>query len=266
MWSFYAQNDLSRFEISKKRLAFDFIESTEELPQGSARDACNALQPKGSPLFFTGIALLEGCGNPALRVAKKLLEKKANADCFGDFPMIGSNTPLVALALYCSLNPSGWDEHYCVHYAEKPWWKLYYEASKPMHHKSRRSSVFPYNSNSSGNEARNAGGNNVLYDDYSEAHVMCSEHRDQHTSYKDTKQIDRDQEEGKEIVHHQQQKSSPTSSLNCTNEHGSYNDLGNETMSTFDHAAFAFVDRMQDFFREPKRGERALKHSMELKK
>ena len=262
--SFYAQNDLSRFEISKKRLAFDFIESTEELPQGSARDACNALQPKGSPLFFTGIALLEGCGNPALRVAKKLLEKKANADCFGDFPMIGSNTPLVALALYCSLNPSGWDEHYCVHYAEKPWWKLYYEASKPMHHKSRRSSVFPYSSNSSGNEARNAGGNNVLYDDYSEAHVMSSEHRDQHTSYKDTKQIDRDQEEGKEIVHHQQQKSSPTSSLNCTNEHGSYNDLGNETMSTFDHAAFAFVDRMQDFFREPKRGERALKHSMEL--
>ena len=77
--SFYAQNDLSRFEISKKRLAFDFIESTEELPQGSARDACNALQPKGSPLFFTGIALLEGCGNPAFESGKKNFWRKKQA-------------------------------------------------------------------------------------------------------------------------------------------------------------------------------------------
>jgi len=80
--SFYAQNDLSRFEISNKRLAFDFIESKEELARGSAGNACNALQPKGSPLFFTGIALLEGCGTPALRLAKKTFRERSEPELF----------------------------------------------------------------------------------------------------------------------------------------------------------------------------------------
>ena len=260
--SFYAQNDLSRFEISNKRLAFDFIESKEELARGSAGNACNALQPKGSPLFFTGIALLEGCGTPALRLAKKLLEKGANPNCFGDYPMIGSNTPLVALALYCSLNPSGWDEQHCIHYVEKPWWTLYYEAPKPTHHESRRSSAIPnnsYNANNSADDTRGHIRKNDSHDYDGDAQVMISDLRDQRTSYKDTRQRERnDQEEGN-VMHHQQQNSSPTSSLNGTNDR-----YGIDAISTFDYAASAFVDRMHDFFREPKRGERALKHSSEL--
>jgi len=260
--SFYAQNDLSRFEISSKRLAFDFIESEEELPRGSAGNACNALQPNGSPLFFTGIALLEGCGTPALRVAKKLLERGANPNCFGDFPMIGSNTPLVALALYCSLNPSGWDEQLCVHYVEKTWWTRYYEAPQPMHHISRRSSAIASNNKNGSDltdDARKYAHKIGTYDDDGDSRVISTNVRDHRTSYKDTKQRDRDDKEEGKALHHQQQKSSPTSSLDGTND-----GYAIEPMISFDYAASAFVNRVQDLFREPKRGERAVKHSMEL--
>jgi len=245
--TFYAQNDLSKFEIMRKRLAFDFIESQNDLPKGSLPNACNALQPKGSALFFAGIAIMEGCGDPAFRVCKLLLEYGASPNCFGDFPMIGTETPLVSLALYASLDPSGWNDSSCVHFFEKPWWRNYYDTPVPMLQKSRR----PIEKNNDNITSRRN-----YTDANDDAEIIKNNvdrmqgKRDTISSYKNTKQRTKENKEN-----------FPAAAALGTNIIANNEEKLEQRRR---QKAVSFVDQIQEFFSEPRRGVRAKKQSMEL--